>query len=688
MGSHRSRLLLLVLAALFSVAVLATAWVVDVAGREEERLERSARANAQEILSRVDGKIAHNISALEALAASPLIDSGDMAAFRVQLKRAIVHRPLWQNVVLSDLNGRQELNLRFAETAVGDRRSFEAVVETGKPVVSDVSLGIASGRTTVVVRVPVERTGKIAYVLTAALDPDRIAELLAGSLPKAWGGLILDRTGHIVVRSSDGAAAIGRLAGPPAREAVAKNLAGQVRHGADLAGVAVLVMHLKSELTGWSVHVVFPLSELSIFQTNSVLLAIAGAIVSVVLAGVLCFLIVREARRDRRHMAAVAESERLEAIGQIAGGVAHDFNNLLMIIQSAAQMIRRRKQDAEAVSKYAEALSEAAQRGAALTKQLLSYGRKDRHSPMSFALRELAGNLSTLLNQSTRGDIRHELIIPDNVWPIHADPTALELALINLATNARDAMPLGGALTVTAKNATLDGGIDVGGLKGDFVAISVADTGAGISTSDLPHIFEPFFTTKPPGQGTGLGLSQVYGFAKQSGGAVTVASIVGEGTTFTIYLPRAHETVSAPLNTVAEPRPGGVGRILLVEDNPDVAQAVEEMLEAAGYTVVRVASAAEALTHIERYGPFHCVVSDIVMPGEMSGIELEARLREGYPKLPVILMTGYSEALARGKALGRIVLSKPFTEAELLGALKRAAPSDPAASLAARTDTH
>jgi two-component system NtrC family sensor kinase len=239
-------------------------------------------------------------------------------------------------------------------------------------------------------------------------------------------------------------------------------------------------------------------------------------------------------------------------------------------------------------------------------------------------------------------------------------------------------MPAGGRLSVTARNAPLLKGRDEAtGLSGDFVAVEVQDTGVGVPEENLEHIFEPFFTTKPFGKGTGLGLSQVYGFAKQSGGAVTLASQLGRGTTFTLYLPRAADAPAPAPSPVETGDECEDGRILLVEDNREVAQVTETMLASAGYTVVWASRPQAAWELIEGSEPFDAVLSDVVMEGGMSGLDLAERLRERHPDLPLVLMTGYSEALASGTSLGLTVLSKPVRETEMLAALRtarRAAP--------------
>jgi two-component system NtrC family sensor kinase len=256
---------------------------------------------------------------------------------------------------------------------------------------------------------------------------------------------------------------------------------------------------------------------------------------------------------------------------------------------------------------------------------------------------------------------------------VKVDPSELELALLNLAVNARDAMPHGGSLTITAMPQLLTGEAQGEGLAGEFVAIRVADTGIGIPAEVLPHVFEPFFTTKEVGRGTGLGLSQVYGFAKQSGGAVTVSSTVGRGTVITLYLPRTHQ---APAATGGELAPQAqtrcAGKALLVEDNSEVAEVTAAYLQQLGYNVKRASNAGEALAMLASDAGIDLVFSDILMPGGMNGLDLGLAIRRRYPGILVLLVTGYSNSVRDAVERGFIVLQKPFDLAALEQKLREA----------------
>ena len=359
----------------------------------------------------------------------------------------------------------------------------------------------------------------------------------------------------------------------------------------------------------------------------------------------------------------LAQSQKLEALGKLTGGVAHDFNNLLMVVSGQAQLLRRKVGDDDPRAQRAlDAIEAAARRGEDLTRHLLSFSRRQRLTPAPTSLTEQGSGLRELLAASLPATVRLETDLPEGLWPVAVDAGEFELALLNLAVNARDAMPKGGVLSLSGRNVTLDG-FGVGGLKGDFVALTLADTGTGIAPDILPKVFDPFFTTKDVDKGTGLGLSQVFGFAQQSGGQVEVASELGAGTRFVLYLPR-----STGVPVVAEdegPTPvAGSARVLLVEDNPEVAEVAARMLEELGHEVRVVGNGAAALRALEADEPIDLVFSDIVMAGELDGLDMARRVRESHPRMPVILATGYSEAAARiGDEFP--ILRKPYKLADL-----------------------
>ena len=352
----------------------------------------------------------------------------------------------------------------------------------------------------------------------------------------------------------------------------------------------------------------------------------------------------------------MAQSQRMEALGQLTGGIAHDFNNLLMVVSGRAQGMRKRLTDPKDIAAL-DAIELAATRGASLTRQLLGFARRQNMNPVAISLRDRVDAIRELLASSVRGGIQLVVSVPPTIWPIFVDQDELELALLNLALNGRDAMPGGGMLTLNAENVTLRKKPDLP-LEGDFVSVSVSDTGAGIAPDVLPRIFEPFFTTKGVGQGTGLGLSQVYGFALQSGGRVIVRSELGRGTTVTLFLPRTYSVVRPPSEPDADDDGLEDGRILVVEDNVEVAAVSRTLLEQLGYKVTLVHGMQAAMNALaaER---FDLVFSDIVMAAEQEGLVLAAAIKERFPEMPILLTSGYSKAADRAE-LSFPILRKPY----------------------------
>ncbi len=364
---------------------------------------------------------------------------------------------------------------------------------------------------------------------------------------------------------------------------------------------------------------------------------------------------------------ALRQSQKMEAIGRLTGGIAHDFNNLLMVASSGVELLDR-TEDPKRRKALTDGVRQAVERGAALTRQMLAFSRRAPLKTEVLHLPARIEGLRFLLDRALREDIEVVLDLPDDLWRIEADPGELELALLNLAVNARDAMPNGGCITLAAHNAPGDKG------GTDMVCLTVADTGTGMSEAVALRVFEPFFTTKEVGRGTGLGLSQVYGFVRSSGGQIGVESAEGAGTTFTLCLPRTDKPATAPILAPAATRSDpfarkAEGRLLLVEDDDAVAAGVGHMVRDLGYTYIRAARAADALRLLEQGGRFDLVFSDMVMPGDMDGLALAKAIRQRHPDLPVVLTTGFSEAAAAATAERFRLLSKPYGIEALAAAL-------------------
>jgi signal transduction histidine kinase len=364
----------------------------------------------------------------------------------------------------------------------------------------------------------------------------------------------------------------------------------------------------------------------------------------------------------------LAMAQKMEAIGKLTGGIAHDFNNLLMIIGGNAETFKRLLDPK--LPRAIEAIQTAAKRGESLTRQLLTFARRQHLSPTVVDLNACISDMRTMIESSLRGNIVYKEVNDPGVWPVKVDLAELELAIVNIAVNARDAMPNGGTFSIAMGNVTTEDAADV--LNNEFVAIQFSDTGTGIPPDLLTKIFDPFFTTKEVGKGTGLGLSQVYGFAHQAGGLVKADSKVGQGTTLTIYLPAlpAGEIASEDLSAL-DIQPSQRPAVLIVNDSAEVAEVTSSLFEHLGYDTLYRESADAALKLLADGTKIDLVFSDIVMPGTIDGVGLASEIRSQYPHLPVVLTTGYSEA-ARAAPADLRILRKPFDSDALRGFIQDA----------------
>jgi PAS domain S-box-containing protein len=367
------------------------------------------------------------------------------------------------------------------------------------------------------------------------------------------------------------------------------------------------------------------------------------------------------------------QAQKLEAIGQLTGGVAHDFNNLLTVIRSSADLLRRHELSPEQRRRYVDAISDTADRAAKLTSQLLAFARRQALSPEVFDAAERVVAISDMLRTVVGSRVQLTIQREYDRSFVEADVTQFETALINMVVNARDAMDGEGRLTVAIREASFIPPIrGHAAVNGDFVTIEVTDTGAGLAQDQLSRIFEPFYTTKEVGKGTGLGLSQVYGFAKQSGGEVDVWSLPGEGATFRLYLPRADAPTQQHHAPTEMPFSASDAHVLVVEDNEQVGEFASQLLKDLGYGTTRAGNVREAMSLLESgCDKIDIVFSDVVMPGE-SGIDLARHIRSRWPNLAVVLTSGYSHVLAEDRRHGFFILHKPYSVEELSSALRRA----------------
>ncbi|MCS6829910.1 MAG: PAS domain S-box protein [bacterium] len=378
---------------------------------------------------------------------------------------------------------------------------------------------------------------------------------------------------------------------------------------------------------------------------------------------------ITESRRLREQL---TQSSKLESLGRLAGGVAHDFNNLLTVIQSYAEMMQAILSDEHPAAAYVEQILKASEQASNLTNQMLAFARRRIISPQVFNLNELVYETDAFLRRLLPENIQIALALSPDLWQVHADPSQIEQVILNLAINARDAMPAGGVLTIETANVALDETYVARHAEmqvGEYVMLAVSDTGVGMDERTLAMVFEPFFTTKEVGKGTGLGLSTCYGIVKQAGGSIWVYSEPGKGTTFKVYLPRVKDAPT-PLPERLERREvqGGYETVLVVEDNDAVREVAIAALQAQGYRVLQAADGDEALRLVQSLAePVHLLLTDVVMPG-MSGTVLAVKLREQYPHLKVLYTSGYTENVIVHHGVleeGIAFLPKPYRPADL-----------------------
>jgi len=374
-------------------------------------------------------------------------------------------------------------------------------------------------------------------------------------------------------------------------------------------------------------------------------------------------------------LASLLGAQRTEALGRLAGGVAHDFNNLLSVILGNSELLLERMAPSEPGRRQLEEIREATRKAASLTRQLLAFGRKQLLLTSVLNLNDVVTDIERLLRRVIGEDVDLRVNLDAGLRSLKADRTQLEQVLLNLAVNARDAMPRGGVLSIETRNLNIDGAkerIHSPGRAGDYVVLVVSDTGSGISRETQAHIFEPFFTTKEPGKGTGLGLSTVYGIVKQSGGFIWVYREPGQGTTFKIYFPAcAGKPVRTPSSPVSTERLNGSETVLVVEDEPSLRQLNCQALRRYGYRTLEASDGAEALAlSAAHVGPIHVLVTDMVMPN-MNGRELAKKIVQMRPEVKVVYVSGYtSEVLDQSEILPGLFLEKPFSSTTLIAKIR------------------
>jgi signal transduction histidine kinase/ActR/RegA family two-component response regulator len=650
---------LLGMAALLPIIVFAAAVTVWSLRQQSATLESEALERTRRLSDMVDRALLAQIDLVRALSELPIFDDADdFRRFETAIERIQGRQPLWLTVTVLDEQGRRVSGPGMLPGSAADPDSFRKAIETKAPVVGNLALG-ARNRWGLPIRAPVIRDGAVKYVVSVVIRPEAITELLLREhLDPRWIGTVIDASGRVVARSGGDQNVLGQRGSPGALAARARGGEGSYP-GRTLEGIETVSLYRMSPATNWSVHIGIPRELYNAPLHRSLWLMVGAALVAATLAAIFAFLLGREIKSRRIEDVALERSRRMEALGRLTGGVAHDFNNLLMVISGNLQILQRRYASAP-MERHLQAIGKATERGTQLTRDLLAFGRAGTAPSTPIDLNEQVKRSIGMIRQILPLTIAIEFTTDENLPLVEVDPVQLDLALLNLAVNARDAMSEGGVLRFATRSGRT--------ATESEVILSVNDTGSGIATEHLPHVFEPFFTTKQTGKGSGLGLTQVYGFAKNAGGRVEAASQLGQGTSITVHLP-ASKRVRELLPALAKSDVAIAGpRVLVVDDNDEIRNVTVEFLNDAGFAVEDAADATTALERLQA-GGFAAVVTDIVMPG-MDGIEFARRAKARWPGLHIVLMSGFSASIQQAASEGFTVLTKPFQLADLVARLR------------------
>jgi len=727
--SIRARLIWLVIAVIAPALAFALFATYSVYRAQSQQIDQSMYETTRGVSLAVERELDRFGAVVTTLAASPTLVSGDLRAFHERLQQTV--QPIATGVTIFDPNGVPLADTDYPFGApLPVPPSLPGFENTPLLDVSPMFRDPLTRVHSVAIHRPVMRDGRVVYYLTMKFPVSRIEALLqAQELPERWLGAVLDQTHTIVARTRDPS----RHVGEAADDNFVADLRGLATRQGKLISVTrdnqrVVSFISRGESSGWTVLIGIPREDLlaSVLKpigtaAIGILLVLAAAIgLAIALgrtitrpltqldqaAGALARGEVFEAprtgmdetdrtaqvlaqasktiHRSSQEMAerveeAVAQAERshrallqgqkLEALGNLTAGISHEFNNLLQSMTVGLQLADMLSPNPRA-KRAIEACQRSAQRATRLTRHLMTFSRNRTGDVEQVDLRALILGMHELLTGALPNNVVLQLDLPDRPWPAALDPVQCELAILNLAINARDAMPDGGPLSISLHDVA-HGDIALPSLgTRNYLAVDVLDTGCGMSKEVQARAFEPFFTTKAIGEGTGLGLAQVYGFAHQSGGAVAIDSEVGRGTRVRLLLPRV-EHRSEPAGPVekAPERANRTTRVLLVDDDAEVREVVMSMLEELGYLVDEAQDADSALARLadDTRPPIDVLLSDIVMPGRLDGVGLGAEAQGLYPELPIILATGYTERLAAEHGLR--VLAKPFTSQTLAEAI-------------------
>ncbi|MCW7536694.1 ATP-binding protein [Aquabacterium sp. A7-Y] len=720
----RARLVLLVLAAMIPTVLAAVAAILAFYAEEKQAFSARVLETTRAVSLVVDRELARREAIVRTLSESPTLTKNDLEGFYHYARRVAPTND--SAIILSDLGGRQLLNTRrpFGESNLPTTVFPPLRTDPLATVVSDLYFAPFGKQYSFALEAPVVRDGKVIYYVGMGSFASHLQKVLNDQrLPPSWIGSVIDRTGRIVARTTDPATIVGKTVTQDMLAQLASKSEGAF-YTVSVDGRRVFAAFSKAQPYGWGVIIGVPVQELAfparavgrfaavaavltlaavagamwaarsilrpvtairqvaedlgrgadikatetgLAETDEVLRAMAVASASIQGAAEAMEQRVKEAlAKAERAQTAVIQNQRLEAVGHLTGGIAHDFNNLMMVVGTNAHILRRLHRQGELDPQLA-GIERAVAAGTRLTRQLLTFSRRQALRPEVLDLRTRLPALLELVQPAVGSAIAVRAEVAEGSMCIEIDPGELELALLNLAINAKDAMPGGGTLTVRVRR---EEGQQAG--PAPSVLLEVEDTGRGIEPDVLERVFEPFFTTKPLGHGTGLGLSQVFGMCSQAGGSVVVESAPGRGTVVRMRFPVVSEALVSPEQSVEEADMQVNAAVLLAEDNPDVASAIREVLVSAGCQVRCVRTGDEALATLDSGELFSILLTDVRMPGRLSGVELATIAQQRHPRTAIVLMTGYTEELNMARSLTLPVLPKPCDARELLLAVRDA----------------
>jgi signal transduction histidine kinase/ActR/RegA family two-component response regulator len=675
MRFFRRSLIALGVAASLPTIIFAAVATFSFLQAESRRVEGDTLDRAQIITTLIDANLRGDAAALNVLSGSVYFDSKNWGEFYPRVERVRVTNPNWATIALFDVRARLQIfETRKPLGAPQANPLIEAALpeleRTHQPVVGNV---LRDPEPFIFIFVPVIRGSSLEYVLAVGIRAGAFHQVLMDHSVAGATTAVVDREGRFVDRSIDAEHRVAQPATEYVRNAIHTAKQGIYR-GRTYEGLVNYTAYYVSPWSGWSTHIAIPSTLIDTPTSWSFVVAGIAGLGGALLAGVLIVLVLRDMSERRRAEEVLRQSQKMEAVGQLTGGIAHDFNNLLTAIIGNLDLIRTRAVGNDRLQRLADNALEAARRGAKLASQLLAFSRNQRMQLAPVPLEQLLHGMSDLLAQSVGAVVTIRTSIAADADTVLSDANQLELALLNLAVNARDAMPSGGTLEIQSRPASY---ADVRGLpKRAYVELSVKDNGVGMSEAVRTRAMEPFFTTKPIGQGTGLGLSQVYGIVRESGGLVFIDSTPNEGTTLRLILPAAPKPLAPaeavdPTPTVPSPTVNAATTILVVDDDRQVRRFMAESLRSLGYAVTDVPSGDVALS-VLRNTRFDLLLADFAMPS-MNGAELVRQAHEIQPTLRVLIVSGYADSGALDAVLGNAhMLRKPFAVTELNAAVAKA----------------